>query len=304
MAVITTGSHPQQLWPGIKKIFGDSYKEKPMVCEMVFDKVSSDKAYEKYVEETGFGLAPIKAESAGVSYDTDAQGFTETLTNTTYALGAKVSAEAISDNQYKAVASKKAKKLARSMRHTKENVCANVLNRAFNSSYAGGDGVEMLSTAHPTVSGTQSNELAVAADFSEAALEDLLTQIRNATDSRGLRIGLEGVKLIVPNGLHFEATRVLSSTNQSGTANNDVNAVRHLGLLPGGVVAWSYLTDDDAWFIKTDLEKGAGLILQQRWALDMTQDNDFDTTNACMKAVERYAVGWADWRAMYGSPGA
>lgn len=302
MAVITTGSHPQALWPGVKKFFGKTYDEKPLVCDMVFDEYSSDKAEEKYVEETGFGLAPAKPEGSGVSYDSDAQGYTTTLINTTYGLGAKVTKEAISDNQYESVAKKKAGKLARSMRQTKENVFANVLNRGFTAAYAGGDGKELLATDHPTLDGTQSNELAVAADLSEASLEDLLTQIRGAKDSRGLRIQLKGQKLIVPPELEFTATRILSSTNQSGTANNDINAMKELGLLPGGVVVWDYLTDADAWFVKTDADEG--LIRQQRWALTMTQDNDFDTDNACMKAVERYASGWADWRGVYGSPGA
>ncbi len=302
MAVITTGSHPQKLWPGIKKFFGDSYGEKPLKCDMVFDAVSSDKAYEKYVEETGFGLAPIKPEGDGVSYDTDAQGYTYTLYNTTYALGAKVTQEAIEDNQYESVAKKKVRKLARSMRHTKENVAANILNRAFSSSYTYGDGKELCATDHPTLDGTQSNELSVAADLSEASLEDALTQIRGFKDSRGLRIQAQGVKLIVPPELEFIAKRILGSDKQSGTANNDTNAMKDLGMLPGGVVVWDYLTDSDAWFIKTDVDEG--LMHQQRVALGLRQDNDFDTTNACMMARERYAFGAGDWRGIMASAGA
>lgn len=295
-----TGSHPQQLWPGIKKIFGNVYKEKPLVASMVFDATSSDKAYERYVEETGFGLAAIKAEGAGISYDTDQQGVVQDLTNVTYALGAKVTMEAIQDNQYESVASKKSKKLARSMRQTKENVAANILNNGFTSA-VWADGKALLATDHPTLSGDQANEPAVAADLSEASLEDALTAIRGFKDSRGLRIQAKGVKLIVPSALEFDATRILSSTNQSGTANNDINAMKALGMLPGGVVVWDYLTDADAWFIKTDQE---GLVLQQRMKVELEQDNDFDTSNACMKAVERYTVGAYDFRAIYGSPGA
>ena len=298
---ITTGSHPKALWPGVKKFFGKTYAEKPLVCDMVFDKYSSDKMYEEYVEETGFGLAPVKSEAGSISYDTDAQGYVARLNNVVYGLGAKVSKEAISDNQYEAVAKRKAAKLARSMRQTKENVFANILNNGF-SAATGGDGKELLATDHPTLTGSQSNELAVAADMSEASIEDLLTQIRQAKDSRGLRIQLKGQKLIVPPELEFEATRILSSTNQSGTANNDINAMKNLGVLPGGIVVWDYLTDVDAWFIKTDAE--TGLIRQERWALAMDQDNDFDTSNACMKATERYAAGWGDWRGIFGSPGA
>jgi hypothetical protein len=299
---ITTGNHPKSLWPGIKAFFGKTYAEKPLVCDMVFTKATSDKAYEEVVEETGFGLAPIKAEGQSVSYDTDTQGYVTRYTNVTYGLGAIITQEAIEDNQYENVASRKAAKLARSMRQTKENVHANVLNRAFNSAFAGGDGVELLSTAHPTLSGNQSNELAVAADLSEASLEDLLILIRLARDSRGLRIQLEGQKLIVPPQLAFEATRIVSSVNQAGTANNDLNAMKAMGMLPGGICVWDYLTDDDAFFVTTDAPEG--LSSYQRRGLQLTQDNDFDTTNARMKATERYSVGWSDWRGLFGSPGA
>lgn len=299
---INTGSHPKALWPGVKAYFGKSYSEKPLTAAMVFDQTSSEKAYEEYVEETAFGLAPGKPEGGSISYDVDAQGYIARLVNTTYALGAKVTMEAIQDNQYENVAKSKAKKLARSMRQTKENVAANILNRAFNSSFVGGDGKELLATDHPTLNGTQSNELTVAADLSEASLEDMLILIRGAKDSRGLRIQAKGMKLIIPPNLEFVATRILSSTNQAGTANNDINAVRALGMLPGGTVVWDYLTDPDAWFIKTDVDDG--MIYQARMAMSFTQDNDFDTTNACMKAMERYAFGWADWRGLYGTPGA
>lgn len=299
---ITTGSHPKALWPGVKAFFGKTYAEKPLTAAMVFDETSSDKAYEEYVEETALGLASSKSEGASVIYDVDVQGYTSRLVNTTYALGAKVTMEAIQDNQYENVAKSKAKKLARSMRQTKENVFANILNRAFSSSYVGGDGKELCATDHPTIDGTQSNELAVAADLSEASLEDMLILIRGAKDSRGLRIQAKGMKLVIPSNLEFTATRILSSQNQSGTANNDINAVRVLGMLPGGTVVWDYLTDTDAWFIKTDVD--TSLIYQQRMAMAFTQDNDFDTSNACMKAVERYVGGWADWRGLYGSPGA
>ena len=300
--VITTGSHPKALWPGVKAFFGKTYAEKPLVCDMVFDTSTSDKAYEEYVEETGFGLAPIKPEGASTSYDTDGQGFVARINNVTYSLGAIVTIEAIDDNQYENVAKAKAKKLARSMRQTKENVYANILNRGFNSGFVGGDGKELLATDHPSLSGSQSNELAVAADLSEASLEDLLTQIRGSRDSRGLRIQLKGMTLVVPPALEFVARRIMESVNQSGSANNDINAIRASGMLPGGVVVWDYLTDSDAWFIKTDAD--TGLIRQTRKALAFMQDNDFDTSNARMKAMERYGAGWGDWRGIYGSPGA
>lgn len=298
---ITTGTHPKALWPGVKAFFGKTYKEKPMVCDQVFSKMTSDKSYEEIVEETGFGLAPQKAEGASVSYDTDAQGYVTRFTNVTYGLGAIVTREAIEDNQYENVASRKASKLARSMRQTKENVHANILNRGYTAGYTGGDGVILFSASHPSLVGNQSNTMAVAADLSEAALEDILIQIRQATDSRGLRVQLEGQKLVVAPANAFEATRIMSSVNQSGTANNDINAMRALGLLPGGVVVWDYLSDSDAFFVTTDAPEG--LLSFQRRALALTQDNDFDTENARMKATERYSVGWGDWRGVYGSPG-
>jgi hypothetical protein len=301
MAVITTGSHPKALWPGVKAYFGKTYAEKPVVADMVFDTMQSDKAYEEYVEETGFGLAPVKPEGTGISYDTDSQGYISRIVNVTYALGAKVTMEAIDDNQYENVAKAKTKKLARSMRQTKENVFANILNRGFNSAFTGGDGVALLSASHPTLSGNQSNLGTVAADISEAAIEDMLTQIRLVKDSRGLRLQLKGITLIVSPQQEFIASRILSSNNQSATANNDINAMKKLGQLPGGVIVWDYLTDADAWFIKTDAD--TGLIRQQRKELSFAQDNDFDTSNACMKAMERYAGGWGDWRGILGSPG-
>lgn len=301
MAAINTGAHPKELWPGIKKIFGKTYKEQPLVCEMVFDAVSSDKHKEEYVEQTGFGLASVKAEGAALSYDSDQQGYVATLTNKTYALGAMITMEQIADNQYESVAKSKSKKLARSMRQSKETVAANYLNTGFTVAN-GGDGKELLCEDHPTLAGNQSNILAVAADLSEAALEDLHTLIRNMKDARGLRIQASGVKLIVPPQLEFDATRILSSTNQSGTANNDVNAMKTLGMLPGGVVVWNYLTDEDAFFIKTDVDDS--LIMQNRMAVELEQDNDFDTKNARMSAIERYVVGHADWRGIVGTPGA
>jgi len=299
---INTGSHPKSLWPGVKAFFGKTYAEKATTYSQVFETMTSDKSYEEVVEETGFGLAPQKPEGASVSYDTDAQGYTTRFTNTVYGLGAIITQEAIEDNQYESVAQRKAGKLARSMRQTKENVHANVLNRGFTAAYAGGDGKELFATDHPTLSGTQSNELAVAADLSEAALEDMLIMIRQAKDSRGLRIQLEGKKLVIPPALAFEATRIVSSVNQSGTANNDINAMKATGMLPGGVVTWDYLSDDDAFFILTDASEG--LMTFQRRALALAQDNDFDTGNARMKATERYVAGWGDWRTAFASPGA
>lgn len=298
---ITTGTHPKLLWPGLQAIWGNMYKDQAEEHTQVFDVGTSDKAYEEDQELAGFGLAPVKSEGGSISYDTTVNGYVTRYTNVTYGLGFIVTEEAVEDNQYKSQAEKRVRALRRSMRHTKETVGANVLNRAFTAAYAGGDGKELIATDHPTANGTQSNELTVAADFSEAALEDLLIQIMNATDTRGLRIALKGKKLIVPNNLSFEAARVLKSTLQNDTANNAINAVRAMGLLPEGSMTWSFLTDTDAWFIKTDAPDG--LKLNNRRALALEKDGDFETGNFKHKATERYAFGWSDWRGIFGSPG-
>lgn len=302
MAVITSGNHPKLLWPGLNALFGTTYKERPLQHTMVFDTFDSEKAYEEDVELTGFGLAPVKSEGASISYDSHTQGPTTRYTNVTYGLGFIETIEAVEDNQYKERATNRTRALARSMRQTKEVVMANIFNRAFDSNYPGGDGKEMLATDHPTVNGTQSNELATAADLSEAALEDLLIQIMNATDSRGLRIRLMARKLIVPSALAFEAERIVKSTLQNDTANNAINAVRSMGLLPDGIMVWNYLTDADAWFVKTDAPEG--LKLFNRRAVAFAKDSDFDTDNFKHKATERYSGGWSDWRGAYGTPGA
>lgn len=302
MAVITTGNHPAALWPGVRAWFGTTYAEKPMQYTSIFEVVSSDKAYEEDIAGSGFGLAAVKGEGAAVTYDSDQQEYTKRYMHVAYALGFLVSHEEIADNQYKGKAFNRSGRLARSMRQTQEIVAANVLNRADSSSYTGGDGVKLLSTAHPTLNGDQSNALSVAADFSESALEDLLVQIRGAKDSRGLRIALTAQKLIIPPQLQFDATRIIASQLRVGTADNDINAVRSMGLLPGGMVVNDYLDDTDMWFVQTDADNG--LMFFNRESVALSNDGDFDTMNARAKAYMRFSVGWTDWRGVYGSPGA
>jgi hypothetical protein len=302
MAVITTGNHPKALWPGVNKFWGTSYEKHPLECMEIFDVKSSSKAYEEDVETLSFGLAPAKAQGAGVAYDSHAQGPTTRYTHVVYGLGYIVTKEEIDDNLYEKVSRDRAASLAFSMRTTKETVSANVLNRAFNSSYTGGDGVELISTAHVTDNGTQSNHLTVAADLSEASLEDLIIQINQMKNSTGLAIAARAQKMIIPATLEFEAQRILGSALQSGTANNDTNALRSMGIMPQGFSVNHYLTDTDAWFIKTDVENG--LTMFDRTKLAFTRDNDFDTENAKAKCIERYSVGWTDWRSIFASPGA
>lgn len=302
MSVITTGSHPKALWPGVKAWWGVSYDKHPKQWSMIFDEKTSDKSYEEEVEATGFGLAPVKSEGAAVSYTSHTQGAVTRYTNVAYALGFIVTKEEMDDNQYEKLAKSRTESLAFSMATTKEIVHANVLNRGFNSSYTFGDGKELLATDHPVTGGTQSNELAVAADFSEASLEDLLIMINTAKNATGLQIALKGQKLIIPPQLMFDAERVLKSTLRSGTADNDTNAVKNMGLLPGGVVVNHYLTDEDAWFVKTNAPHG--LTHFKRKAIEFSRDSDFDTENAKAKAYERYSCGATDWRGIYGTAGA
>ena len=300
--VISTGNHPKALWPGVQAWFGRKYDQHPKYCEQMFEIRNSEKAYEENIELTGFGLAVKKAEGASVSYDSESQGPVTRYTHNVYSLGYIVTEEEQDDNLYMEVSRGRAEALAFSMYTTKEIIASNVYNRAFNSSYTGGNGVEMISTAQVTDDGTQSNHIAVAADLSEASLEDILVQIGKAKNTRGLEVGIKGRQLIVPVDLQFEAQRILKSTLQSGTANNDINAVRDMGLLPEGFMANPYLTDTDAWFVNTNCPNGT--IGFMRKALAFTRDNDFDTSNAKAKASERYVFGWSNWRGIYGSPGA
>jgi hypothetical protein len=303
MAVITSGNHPKLLWPGIKAIWGREYGEHPLECVEIFDGDTSTQSYEEDIHITGFGLAPVKAEGNSTTYDSETQGYTSRYTNVAYALGYIVTREEMDDNLYMKSSKTRVKALAFSMRQTKENVGANVLNRAFNPAYVGGDGVELCSTAHTDdVGGTWSNELATAADLSEASLEDLLIQISDAKNGKNLKISIQGSKLIIPTALQFEATRILNSSLRVGTADNDINAIRSKGLLPGGIAINHYLTDSDAWFIKTNCPDG--MKVYNRVSAQFTQDNDFDTDNAKAKCYERYSFGWSDPRGLYGSPGA
>ena len=302
MSVITTGAHPKALWPGVHAFVMGEYDEFPTEYTEIFDVENSKMQYEEDVATTGFGLASIKAEGAAVTYDTHTQGWTKRYTHVAYANGYIVTREELDDNQYKSRSFKRGKALAFSFKTTKEIVAANVLNRGFNSSYTGGDGKELLATDHSTLSGNQANEPATDADLSEASLESILTQIMLAKNDRGLQIGIRPQKLIVDPTGAFEAERIIKSNLQNDTANNAVNAVKSMGLLPGGIVVNHYLTDTDAWFVKTNVSNG--LMMFQRTPYEFTQDNDFDTMNAKAKGYERYSVGWTDWRGLYGSKGA
>ena len=304
MSVITTGAHPKALWPGVKAWFGMKYNEYPLECMDLFDWEDSSKNYEEDVETTSFGLAPIKAQGAALVYDSHSQGAIARYTHAAYALGYIVTKEEIADNLYQDRSFKRSEALAFSMRQTKENVAANIYNRAFSGSYTGADGKSLLATDHPDVIGSagQANKPATAADLSETALEDMLILIAGATNSRGLKISLMGQKLIVPRQSMFEAARILKSTLQNDTANNAINAIKSGGFLPGGYTVNHYLTDTDVWFVRTNAPRG--MVAYTRQAAEFDTDNDFDTKNARASAYERYSVGWTDWRGLYGTDGA
>ncbi|MGL5736164.1 MAG: hypothetical protein ACRCYS_14970 [Beijerinckiaceae bacterium] len=268
----------------------------------VFSSYGSDMNYEEDVEMKGFGLASIKTEGGAVAYTGQMQGYTKRYTHLVYGLGYIVTREELEDNLYMKVSKSRSGALARSMRVTKETVMANIINRAFNTAYLGGDGKPMIALDHPSDVGPQSNRLTVDADLSEASLEDATIQLRNATDSTGLRINLMPRKLIIPVNEMYNASRILKSTGQNDTSNNAINALKERGVFPDGVMDWAYLTDPDAWFIKTDSPDG--LKLFNRRELEFTKDSEFDTENAKAKATMRFSGGWSDWRGIFGTPGA
>lgn len=305
MGVINTGSFAKALWPGINAWFGQSYKEWPEEYKFLFDTEKSTRAYEEEVGVSGFGLAAEKSEGSGVTYDEASQSFVMRYTNKTYMLGFIITQEMIEDNQYdiSVIGKQQSKALAFSMRQTKEVLAANVYNRAFTSGYTFGDGSILCVSTHPTkVGGTFSNVPTVAADLSEAALEQAAIDIAGFKNDRGLLISIMPKTLIIPKELMFEAERILKSTLQNDTANNAVNALRSTGIFSEGVKVNHYLTDPDAWFVRTNCPDGMKYF--NRVDTEFGMDNDFDTTNAKFKARFRCSFGVTDPRGLYGSAGA
>jgi hypothetical protein len=300
--IISTASHPKALWPGVKAWWGQVYAEHAEEYSDLFTKDSSSQNYEEDVQLTGFGLAPRKTEGQSVNYDSEIQGFVTRYTHIAYASGYVVTKEELDDNLYEKVSKRRAASLAMGFRQTKENVGANIYNRAFTSTYLGGDGVSLCSTAHPnTTGGTWSNRPAVDVDLSEAALEDAVIQIMGLTNDRGLLIQVMPTSLHIPRQEHFNAHRILKSVYQSGTANNDVNVLAATNAFPGGIKLNHYFTSPHAWFIRTNVQDG--MKYYERHAVTFEQDNDFDTYNVKAKGYERYSFGWSDPKAVYGSNG-
>ena len=292
----------KELEPGLNALFGLEYDRYENQDKEIFDSESSDRAFEEEVMLGGFANAAVKPEGQGVSYEDAQETYTARYTNETIALAFALTEEAVEDNLYDKLSTRYTKALARSMANTKQVKAANILNRAFNASYLGGDNKELCATDHPTLSGNQKNELSTAADLNETSLEQMLIDIADMKDERGLKIALRGMKMIIPVNLQFVAERLMKSAGRVGTADNDINAIKSMGMVPEGYVVNNFLTDTDAFFIKTDAPNGLKHFV--RAPIRTAMEGDFDTGNVRYKARERYSFGWSDWRGIFGSPGA
>jgi hypothetical protein len=289
----------KELEPGLNALFGLEYKQYANEHAEIFDTETSDRAFEEEVMLSGFANAAVKPEGQGVTFDDAQETFTARYTNETIALAFAITEEAIEDNLYDRLASRYTKALARSMANTKQVKAAAVLNNAFNSSFAGGDGKELCATDHPTLAGTFANELATPAELNETSLEQSLIDIAAFTDERGLKIAAQGVKLVIPSALQFTAERLMKSAGRVGTADNDINAIASMGMIPQGYVVNHYLTSTKKFFIKTDVPNGLKHFV--RSPIKTSMEGDFDTGNVRYKARERYVFGFSDPRGIFGS---
>ena len=292
----------KELEPGLNALFGLEYGRYDAEHSEIFETETSDRAFEEEVMLSGFGNARVKSEGGSIVYDNATETFTARYSHETIALGFAITEEAVEDNLYDRISARYTKALARSMANTKQVKAANVLNNAFDPNFTGGDGVELCSAVHPIVAGTFANELGTAADLNETSLEQSLIDIAAFTDERGLLISTQGRKLIIPSELQFVAERLTQSQLRTATADNDINALRNMGMIPEGYVVNHYLTDPDAFFIKTDIPNGFKLF--QRSPIRTSMEGDFDTGNVRYKARERYSFGFSDPRCVFGSPGA
>ena len=293
----------KELEPGLNALFGMEYARYDNQHTEIFETESSDRAFEEEVMIVGFGNASVKGEGNAVEYDNATEGFTARYAHETVALAFSLTEEAVEDNLYDRLGSRYTKALARSMANTKQIKAAAVLNNAFSSSFTGGDGVALVSNAHPLGGGgTASNRPTAYADLNETSLEDALINVSTLVDDRNLTIALQGRKLIVPPALQFVADRLLQSPGRVGTSDNDINAIKNMGMVPEGYVVNNYLTDTDAWFLKTDCPDGFKHF--ERSPMQTSLEGDFDTGNMRYKARERYSFGYSNWRAVFASQGA
>jgi len=292
----------KELEPGLNALFGLEYKNYENQHAEIFDTENSDRAFEEEVMLSGFDKAGVKSEGAAVAYDNAQETFTARYQHETIALAFSLTEEAVEDNLYDKISTRYTKALARSMAQTKQTKAANVLNNAFKASgYNGGDGESLIGNAHPTIAGNISNRPVTLADLSETSLEQAMIDIANFKDERGLKIAAKAVKMIIPSANQFTAERLMKSANRVGTADNDVNALKSMGMVPQGYVVNNFLTDDDAFFLKTDVPNGLKHMV--RAPIKTAMEGDFETGNMRYKARERYSFGWSDWRGIYGSDG-
>lgn len=294
----------KELEPGLNALFGMEYGRYENQHSEIYTTESSDRAFEEEVMLSGFGAAPTKGEGSAITFDEANEAYTARYNHETVAMAFALTEEAVEDNLYDRLGSRYTRALARSMAHTKQVKAASVLNNAFTGGqFAGGDGVALCSTSHPLTSGsTFSNTPDTSADLNETSLEDALINIAGFVDERGLKIALRGTKLIIPRQLQFVAERLMVSNLRVGTADNDLNAIKSMGMLPEGYVVNDFLTDPDAFFLKTDAPRG--FVHFERTPLSTGMEGDFDTGNMRFKARERYAFGYSDARCVFGSPGA
>ncbi len=294
----------KELEPGLNALFGLEYKQYENQSSEIYTTESSDRAFEEEVMLSGFASAQVKPEGSGVTYDNAQETFTARYTNETIALAFAITEEAIEDNLYDRLASRYTKALARSMAQTKQVKAASPLNNGLptTDNYDSGDAVSLFSTAHPTIAGVFSNTLTTQADLNETSLEQALIDIAGLTDERGLKIAAKAVKMIIPSALQFTAERLMKSAGRVGTADNDINAVKSLGMVPQGYRVNNYLTDTDSWYITTDVPNGMKHF--ERTPLSTKMEGDFDTGNVRYKARERYVFGVSDPRGIYGVEGA
>ena len=298
---ISRSQQLKELLPGLNALFGLEYKKYEEEHREIFETENSERSFEEETKLSGFGSAPVKSEGAAIAYDNAQEAWTARYNHETIALGFAITEEALEDNLYDSLSARYTKALARSMANTKQVKAANVLNNGFNPAFPGGDGVELFSTAHPLVSGgTNSNEPSTPADLNETSLEAAIIQISLWTDERGLLIAAKPRKLIVPPALQFVATRLLETELRTATADNDINAIRSMGAIPELYAVNHYLTDTDAWFLRTDVPNGLKHFV--RTPLSTSMDGDFDTGNVRYKARERYSFGFSDPLGMFGSP--
>lgn len=292
----------KELLPGLNALFGLEYQKYGEEHKEIYESETSERSFEEETKLSGFGAAPVKAEGAAMAYDNAQEAWSTRYTHETIAMGFSITEEAVEDNLYDSLSARYTKALARAMAYTKQVKAAAVLNNGFSGSYVGGDNVALFSTAHPLVGGgTNSNTPAAQVDLNETSLEAAIIQIAAWTDERGLLIAAKPRKLVVPPALMFTAKRILDTDLRVATADNDLNALRAMGSIPEGYTVNHFLTDPNAWFIKTDVPNGMKHFT--RAAMSTGMDGDFDTGNVRYKARERYSFGWSDPLGMWGSSG-